>query len=93
MRHKINCTEMRLLDTIDSLRDLRIGDIVDLPQIVVVGDQCSGKRSVLKAISRVHFPIMELSDIEIPTLGKQYARVKAAVEAYWRQTTNMTVAD
>ncbi|TPX11618.1 uncharacterized protein E0L32_007597 [Thyridium curvatum] len=46
-----------LLDTIDSLRDLHIGDIVSLPQIIVVGDQSSGKSSVLEAISRMPFPV------------------------------------
>ncbi|KAJ2997100.1 hypothetical protein NUW58_g767 [Xylaria curta] len=45
-----------LLDTIDSLRELQIGEIVDLPQIIVVGDQSSGKSSVLEAISGVRFP-------------------------------------
>ncbi|GAB1315414.1 hypothetical protein MFIFM68171_05624 [Madurella fahalii] len=46
-----------LLDTIDSLRELNVGDIVNLPQIIVVGDQSSGKSSVLEAISRVRFPV------------------------------------
>jgi len=45
-----------LLDTIDGLRELKVGDIVSLPQIIVVGDQSSGKSSVLEAISRVRFP-------------------------------------
>ncbi|KAI8953005.1 P-loop containing nucleoside triphosphate hydrolase protein [Xylaria longipes] len=45
-----------LLDTIDSLRELQIGEIVNLPQIIVVGDQSSGKSSVLEAISGVRFP-------------------------------------
>ncbi|KAL2127419.1 hypothetical protein VTI74DRAFT_10762 [Chaetomium olivicolor] len=48
---------MALLDTIDSLRDIGVGAIVNLPQIIVVGDQSAGKSSVLEAISRVHFPI------------------------------------
>ncbi|KND94642.1 Dynamin-like protein 4C [Tolypocladium ophioglossoides CBS 100239] len=45
-----------LLDTIDKLRDNDIGRYVELPQIIVVGDQSSGKSSVLEAISRVRFP-------------------------------------
>lgn len=55
---QLNNTEARaLIDTIDNLRDLQVGEIVDLPQIIVVGDQSSGKSSVLEAISRVKFPI------------------------------------
>lgn len=46
-----------LLDTIDSLRALDVGEIVHLPQIIVVGDQSSGKSSVLEAISHVRFPV------------------------------------
>lgn len=46
-----------LLDTIDSLRALQVGQIVDLPQIIVVGDQSSGKSSVMEALSRVKFPV------------------------------------
>ncbi|KAH6635544.1 P-loop containing nucleoside triphosphate hydrolase protein [Chaetomium sp. MPI-SDFR-AT-0129] len=46
-----------LLDTIDSLREIGVSSFVDLPQIIVVGDQSSGKSSVLEAISRVRFPI------------------------------------
>lgn len=46
-----------LLDTIDNLRELRVGEIVQLPQIIVVGDQSSGKSSVLEAISGINFPV------------------------------------
>lgn len=46
-----------LLDTIDKLRELRVGEIVQLPQIIVVGDQSSGKSSVLEAISGMKFPV------------------------------------
>ncbi|ETS81767.1 hypothetical protein PFICI_06769 [Pestalotiopsis fici W106-1] len=41
---------------VDRLRELQVGEIVNLPQIIVVGDQSSGKSSVLEAISRVRFP-------------------------------------
>ncbi|KAK4070976.1 uncharacterized protein Triagg1_6343 [Trichoderma aggressivum f. europaeum] len=61
-----NAETRRLLDTIDGLRDLSIAGI-DLPQIIVVGDQCSGKSSVLEAISRVHFPIRDGICTRFPT--------------------------
>jgi len=55
---QLNSAEAKLLlDTIDSLRTLGVGEIVDLPQIIVVGDESSGKSSVLEAISRVRFPV------------------------------------
>lgn len=52
-----NADSRALLDTIDNLREIHVGDLVDLPQIIVVGDQSSGKSSVLEAISRVRFPV------------------------------------
>ena len=53
----LQAKQKALLDTVDDLRDLGVGRIVDLPQIIVVGDQSSGKSSVLEAISRVRFPV------------------------------------
>ena len=49
--------QKELFDKIDALRGLGVGRIVALPQIIVVGDQSSGKSSVLEAISRVRFPV------------------------------------
>lgn len=54
--HELRTKHNELLDIIDRLRDADIGRYVELPQIVVVGDQSSGKSSVLEAISRVRFP-------------------------------------
>lgn len=48
--------QSRLLDKVDELRTLGVGELVELPQIVVCGNQSSGKSSVLEAISRVRFP-------------------------------------
>jgi GTP-binding protein EngB required for normal cell division len=47
---------VELLDTIDKLRGLGIAEEIPLPQIVVVGQQSSGKSSVLEAISGIPFP-------------------------------------
>ena len=49
--------QLDLLDTVDSLRSQGISHYVSLPQIIVCGDQSSGKSSVLEAISGVSFPI------------------------------------
>ncbi|KAK8029433.1 hypothetical protein PG993_010724 [Apiospora rasikravindrae] len=56
-----------LLDTIDGLREHGVGRFVDLPQIIVVGDQSSGKSSVLEAISRVRFPVHDKLCTRFPT--------------------------
>lgn len=53
---QLNSEQKALLDTVDSLRDLGVDEYVDLPQVIVVGNQSSGKSSVLEAISRVRFP-------------------------------------
>jgi GTPase SAR1 family protein len=44
---------------VDSLRQCGIDDIIPLPQLVVCGDQSSGKSSVLEAITEIPFPRRE----------------------------------
>ncbi|KAH9886830.1 P-loop containing nucleoside triphosphate hydrolase protein [Xylariomycetidae sp. FL2044] len=48
-----------ILDTLGSLRTRGICNLIDPPQIIVVGDRSSGKSSVLEAISGIKFPIQD----------------------------------
>ncbi|KAH8597058.1 P-loop containing nucleoside triphosphate hydrolase protein [Bisporella sp. PMI_857] len=45
-----------LLNTVDRLRSYGVSKYIQLPQIIVCGDQSSGKSSVLEAISHISFP-------------------------------------
>jgi GTPase SAR1 family protein len=53
---KFQLSNSAQLDKIDKLRDLGVSDFVALPQLVVVGDQSSGKSSILEAILELPFP-------------------------------------
>ena len=72
----------QLLDVIDLLRSQGISHYVPLPQLIVCGDQSSGKSSVLEAVSGVRFPT------------KDNLCTRFATELILRRgsTTNATVA-
>ncbi|CAG8006506.1 unnamed protein product [Penicillium salamii] len=63
------CTQeqLDLLDSVDTLRSQGISHYVSLPQIIVCGDQSSGKSSVLEAISGVSFPVKSSLCTRFPT--------------------------
>lgn len=59
--------QLELLDSVDLLRSQGIDNYVSLPQIIVCGDQSSGKSSVLEAISGVSFPVKSNLCTRFPT--------------------------
>ncbi|KAL3263805.1 hypothetical protein ABHI18_001407, partial [Aspergillus niger] len=48
--------EPALLAEIDRLFACNVGEYINLPQLVVVGDQSSGKSSVLEGLTKLKFP-------------------------------------
>lgn len=48
--------QRRVMDIVDKLRRTGLSGVVELPQLIVCGDQSSGKSSVLEAITEIPFP-------------------------------------
>ncbi|KAL4923598.1 P-loop containing nucleoside triphosphate hydrolase protein [Aspergillus undulatus] len=76
--------QSRLLDKIDELRTIGVGGLVELPQLIVCGNQSSGKSSVLEAISRVRFPaksnVCTRFATEVILRRSQRPRIKISIE-------------
>ncbi|KAK4095885.1 hypothetical protein N658DRAFT_519494 [Parathielavia hyrcaniae] len=73
--------QLTLLDSIDQLRLQGINNYISLPQIIVCGDQSSGKSSVLEAISGVSFPVKSNLCTRFPTelVLRRTSRISASV--------------
>ena len=74
--------QVELLNDIDLLRSQGLGHFeVSLPQIIVCGDQSSGKSSVLEALSRVQFPTKDelctrfATEVVLRKAATEHARV------------------
>ncbi|KAL2838451.1 P-loop containing nucleoside triphosphate hydrolase protein [Aspergillus pseudoustus] len=55
-RKSIMLADPTLLEKIDKLFAYNIGEYISLPQLVVVGEQSSGKSSVLEGLTKMAFP-------------------------------------
>jgi hypothetical protein len=51
--------QRKMMDLVDRLRRAGLSSILEIPQIVVCGNQSSGKSSVLEAITEIPFPRKE----------------------------------
>ncbi|KAF2874980.1 P-loop containing nucleoside triphosphate hydrolase protein [Massariosphaeria phaeospora] len=70
LHHLLSDNENKLLDVIDDLRSQGVGKLLGeagLPQLIVCGDQSSGKSSVLEALTRVRFPTKSSVCTTFPT--------------------------
>ncbi|RPA93734.1 P-loop containing nucleoside triphosphate hydrolase protein [Choiromyces venosus 120613-1] len=76
---------VKLLSIIDSLRELGISDDIPLPQLVVVGDQSSGKSSLLEGLTGLAFPIASdlctrfATQIVLRRAPLEHSRVKVSI--------------
>ncbi|KIV81523.1 hypothetical protein PV11_03701 [Exophiala sideris] len=74
--------QSEIMDLLDSFKDLGINHQVNVPQIIVCGDQSSGKSSVLEGITRFDFPIKGGLCTRFPTQLQLRSGQRVAIRAY-----------
>ncbi|KAL4751464.1 hypothetical protein BDW72DRAFT_203013 [Aspergillus terricola var. indicus] len=79
IRHFVGVESSEQLAFIDELHKLGLSSTIELPELVVVGDQSTGKSSVLQAITEISFPV------------KQDTCTRFPVQISFRQTAEVTV--
>jgi len=80
----IDPRQVALFDALDQLSGLKVASDIEVPQLVVVGDQSSGKSSVLEAIARFHFPVNDQLCTRFPT--------KLKLRRSAREQTNFSIS-
>ncbi|KAK3377308.1 P-loop containing nucleoside triphosphate hydrolase protein [Lasiosphaeria ovina] len=59
--------QVGVFDALKELSRLKVTSTIEIPQLIVVGDQSTGKSSVLEAIGRFHFPVAGRVCTQFPT--------------------------
>jgi predicted GTPase len=62
----IDHRQVQLFDALEQLATLDVARKIEIPQLIVVGDQNNGKSSVLEALVRSHFPVSETACTKFP---------------------------
>lgn len=66
MADLVDPRQVQLFDALEQLATLDVARDIEIPQLIVIGDQSNGKSSVLEALVRSHFPVSETACTKFP---------------------------